>query len=619
MTRRDSETGRFVSEDAARPNRAERKLDALMQSFGRADGWANVFAGFGVRGRDPSLGDTILPPVEIGDIELEWLYRSDAMAARAVDVLPDDALRQGWDTKIAADDEGPGVSAGLEAATDRYFRRLKAKRRVRRGAIFGRLFGGGVVVIGIDDGAEDFSRPVDEEAIASVRWLLPLPKRKVVKKELETDTRSEFFGQPSIYSVQLHDSGPNAGEMVDIHASRLLVFSGGYAPELEGGWEGWSDSILRRLWVPLKEFAIAYASMARLVRTFNVTKYAMRGLAALVAKNKVSEIRRRLEIAEMSMSVLNAMLMDKDAEDVEVMQRPVAGLYELIDRFGVRLAGASGTPLTRLLGLSPGGFGTGEDEDRRWGDEVRAYQSDHLGPELERLTRYILLAKDGPTRGVQPNTWSTVFRPLRAPSEKETAEVQNIIAQARAALLREGVLLPGEVAEGMWGKGEFSTGLQLDREERDAFAQALAKGRKRGPTPSPPDSGGPPPQHDPDGGDDSTAPGEDSLDRALAATRHGAPREHPLMATMHRVLDSVRRDALTEDVATLVLSRVLGFPVEEAENLVAKIDRIEKRKQQWVVLSQAGRVLGTYGTEQEARERLRQIEAAKAAKLSSAA
>ena len=43
-------------------------------------------------------------------------------------------------------------------------------------------------------------------------------------------------------------------------------------------------------------------------------------------------------------------------------------------------------------------------------------------------------------------------------------------------------------------------------------------------------------------------------------------------------------------------------------------DKIEKRGSEWVVLSMSGREMGTYSSEGDARERLRQIEAAKAAK-----
>ena len=43
-------------------------------------------------------------------------------------------------------------------------------------------------------------------------------------------------------------------------------------------------------------------------------------------------------------------------------------------------------------------------------------------------------------------------------------------------------------------------------------------------------------------------------------------------------------------------------------------DKIEKRGEKFIVLSMAGDEMGTYSTEEEARERLRQIEAAKAAK-----
>ncbi len=49
-----------------------------------------------------------------------------------------------------------------------------------------------------------------------------------------------------------------------------------------------------------------------------------------------------------------------------------------------------------------------------------------------------------------------------------------------------------------------------------------------------------------------------------------------------------------------------------------RTDKIEKRGSEWVVLAMSGREMGTYPTEAEARERLRQVEAAKAAKADEA-
>jgi len=49
-----------------------------------------------------------------------------------------------------------------------------------------------------------------------------------------------------------------------------------------------------------------------------------------------------------------------------------------------------------------------------------------------------------------------------------------------------------------------------------------------------------------------------------------------------------------------------------------RTDKIEKRGSEWVVVAMSGREMGTYPTEAEARERLRQVEAAKAAKADDA-
>lgn len=479
------------------------------------DGFVNALKGIGTVGRDPAMSDYANVP-DLEDEQLESAYRGNAIAARIVDLLPAEALRQGWTVRVdqlggdAADqsktlgdklplpddedDDGerkaaflkrPGMSQQPKSDVDpaeanriadevrEYLRRLSGAPMVRRGFSLGRLFGGALAIAGFGSttNLEKLKSPIKDDAREELRWLIVHDRRVAIPGPLDADPSSANFGKPVSYTVTILDGTKS----IEVHASRVLRFSGRWVPSrfaAESGSRsnanlGWDDSVLLGCWNALKHFDMTHETTARVTRDFSRLVYRMKGLNQLIAANREDLIRRRFEVVELCQSILNALLLDADNESAEMMARPVTGLPELLDRFGVLLAASVGAPITLLLGLSPGGFGTGTDEDKRWTNVVMAYQDEEVRPVLERLCRWVFLDPNGPTKGVLPAKWSIVFPQVSAPTEKEKAEIRGLIADAWTKCVTAGVLLADEAAEGMFGGGQgFGLDVVLDREAR---------------------------------------------------------------------------------------------------------------------------------------------------------
>lgn len=520
----------------------------------RYDGWANFFSGLGVRGRDPRQHDVVGAPREFTRTELNWLYRSDAIAARAIDVLPDDATRQGF--RLGFDDGDPEDASKIGTGVNRYMRKLGAKKEVRRGLSLGRLHGGAVAVLGLADGLR-LDQPVAKERIQSIQWVRLLSRWYVVRGPNELDPKSPHFGTPSKYTVTQLGGSPQS---VDVHPDRVIVFPGSFNPEtlhtteMGGLGDGWDDSVITRMWQPLSRFEAGYASLARVSTDFSRATYTIEGLARLMASGKEEQVRRRIEIAELSMSLLNAVLLDPK-ESFQFNTRPLTGYSDLLDHLGVYLAAATGMPVTRLLGVSPGGFGTGTDEDRRWDDVTMAYQDEVLRPVLERLLEYVFLAKDGPTGGKVPPGWDLEFNPLSTPDPKQEAEIRKLISDAMVAQVNSGILLDEEAAQAMHGGARFGMDVVLDEEARSALQRSAEAGQAL--------EGGAPPE---------------DIDAELGRTRGGgnpddAPpvRADALEVNRRNVLNVLSRihdNALEPDVGARFLNRFHGIPLDEARSLV---------------------------------------------------
>jgi hypothetical protein len=64
----------------------------------------------------------------------------------------------------------------------------------------------------------------------------------------------------------------------------------------------------------------------------------------------------------------------------------------------------------------------------------------------ERIARLILLAKNGPTKGAEPEKWQIVYRPLRMPTATERGALRKTQAETDAIEIDKGIIPPEAVA-----------------------------------------------------------------------------------------------------------------------------------------------------------------------------
>jgi len=123
-------------------------------------------------------------------------------------------------------------------------------------------------------------------------------------------------------------------------------------------------------------------------------------------------------------------------------------------------------PLTRLMGVSPGGLNaTGESDTVNWNNTVNAHRSQKIAPKLERLGRIVARSE-----GIaEPKSLSVTFPSLWQTTPTQEADIRLKTAQAMALLVEKSIIMPSEAAVSMFGKGKFSTEITIDVKARDAM------------------------------------------------------------------------------------------------------------------------------------------------------
>lgn len=430
----------------------------------RLDGWLNLITGLGARGKDKRTAAEA-HWLRHDDLFFEHLYASDGMAARIVDLLPEEALRKEW------------CYSGVEKSkSDSYVTRLNdldAKTKFREAWKQARQYGGSAIVY-FSKGTVGMNEPMRENEEVVALQVLNRFELQADPNSIDMNPLSPTFRQPTLYRLTLIQGGGTDLNMLVIHVSRLELFHGAKLPRrlfVENGY--WHDSVLTRPFNAIRNYQTSNDSAAAILQDFNVGVFKMRNLAELVAAGKEDQIRERVELANYSKSVIRSLIID-ESETYEEKSRTVTGMPELLKAAGTNLVAQTDIPHTKLLGESPDGSNaTGNSTTTAWYDYVDSQRKEYLASKLLNLTKKL--------NPGTPKNLGVDFESLWQLDDNEEADVRLKVAQSDAVYLDRGVLDPAEVAVSRFGGDKYSMETELDLTVRPVAD------RKPAPDPAQPD------------------------------------------------------------------------------------------------------------------------------------
>jgi phage-related protein (TIGR01555 family) len=465
-----------------------RLREALSHFVRRVDSWQNPLTGFGTL-RDKTTYSEFLPLRALSDQQLSSLYHGDDMAARMVDVVPQEMLREGFVVETQDQD--------LNGVVREKFDALAVREKLLEALTWSRLYGGSAIVLGADDGRPAVT-PLAAEQARSLDFLYVLDRRYLFPLTFYEKLGDPKYGEPETYSIAA--AGPRAGVNLSIHESRLVVFRGARTGIRERAERsGWDHSILQRAYEILRQFNTGWKAVEVLLTDGHQAVLKMSGLADMIASGERSSLEARLEILDLYRSALRALVIDADAgEGFERQSVSFSDVPGVLDKYMLRLAAAVQIPVTILMGQSPAGMNaTGESDFRWFYDRIRSEQTNYLSPRIRRIVDVLLATRDlraKPKEGVIikfPSLWA------ETPSVEATR--RKTIAEADAAYINAGVVLPEEVALARLRPEGFESDLVLPEASIKAREAVLDDdlAKLEAGEPEPPDDGGTEPTDSP--------------------------------------------------------------------------------------------------------------------------
>ena len=359
-------------------------------------------------------------------VELNALYRTDWLAGKVVDIIPDDMTRE-W-RYFSGDIEPETIGALVEEEE-----RLGLAEAFNEAHKWARLYGTSFIVINVDDG-QPVDQPLNINRVkkGGLKHIKVVDRHRIDRADLQPieNPLDPNYGMPSYYRF--------VNTNVKIHHSRMIRFDAVKLPFDEFKRNNYmSDSVLDRLYEALINFNTIAAGSASMVYETNVDVMKIKGLMNYIQSPEgTALIQKRFTLASMLKSFNNMLLLDAD-EEYDKKQNSFASLPDLLYAHALFLAGGSDVPATRLLGSSASGLNaTGEGDMKNYYDVIRSKQSKDYKPKLDFFD--ILMAKN---LGIPDDAdLDYRFNSLFQMTPKEQADTDFIIAQRDGIYLDKGVV-----------------------------------------------------------------------------------------------------------------------------------------------------------------------------------
>lgn len=388
----------------------------------------NLASGLG--GRKDKTSGTLWLPNQQTKQQLETAYRSDWIARKLVDIPAYDATRE-WRTWQADEND---ITA-IEDVEKKFNMRKKLMMALTRG----RLYGGGALIIGVDQGKSD--EPLEVESLKKdcLKWVHPVSRYEIGAGEIDWNLESPYFGTPAYYTrtfnmVTATAGDPDAikkqaamnatvmsGGQLKIHASRVVRFVGMETPEWNQTDGGWGDSVLSLCADAILALGTVTQALASLVQDAKIDIVRIPELSERITnKGYEQRLQNRFGTANLMKSMFSILMLDKE-EEWQQVTRTFTGIPEIIQQFMMMVCGAGDIPATRFMGQSPQGMNaTGDSDQENYYDKVSTTQEVEIQPNITTLDDVICIS----ALGEKPDGIHYNWNPLWQMSDAQMADIE---------------------------------------------------------------------------------------------------------------------------------------------------------------------------------------------------
>lgn len=403
------------------------------------DGWANLMTRMGtLKDKKSFTGFTF--PGRLDQGLLSELYRGDGLAKKIIDIPIFYQLKEWF--KIEGDTENKFQDV---------YKKIKFRKYLKKHLTNDSLNGGSGLVMGLEDGGEIWE-PVNWNRLKKINFFATFNRWEISTNEAYNN---DEINNPNYGEYEFYDVYPPSGMSFMVHKDRIHILDGTDISNRERqANDGWGDSSLQAPYEYIKRLGNTYGSLESIIDDFINTILSIENLQQLLATGQEDLIQKRMEIIDMTKSLISTILLDTK-ETYEKKSSSVAGLSDLVGKLEIALAAVSWIPATILMGQSPVGMNaTGKSDEDAFYDRISFLQGDKLLDVIDRVNNIIIRCSEYDVPREEDPT--VEFCPLRQPTQKEIIDTRKVQAETDQAYINSGVLLENEVRMSRFGGETYS-------------------------------------------------------------------------------------------------------------------------------------------------------------------
>lgn len=230
------------------------------------------------------------------------------------------------------------------------------------------------------------------------------------------------------------------------HSTRCLTFIGRELPDMLKPAYNFSGISMSQLIEPyVQRWLQTVDNVAAIIRNYSKLGLKTNMQQALAGeRGAAADLVKRLQLYIQAASSRGILAIDKNAEEMFLLNTPLSGLHELQAQSQEHMSGPTHIPLVKMFGVTPAGLNaTSEGEIAVWYDWCDAFRKSFLGLHLDSIVKLLQLNRYGKIDDGITIKWPS----LSDPTEVERSTIRKTDADTAAAYITVGVVTNEEVRQ----------------------------------------------------------------------------------------------------------------------------------------------------------------------------
>lgn len=230
---------------------------------------------------------------------------------------------------------------------------------------------------------------------------------------------------------------------VPIHESRLFYISENELPALlKPAYNFFGISLSQQVLDAVAHFTSCRESANRLLEKYALTVFKT-DMSQVLSGGFDTELQKRIDYFVQNRSNDGCATIDKEKEDLVVMTTSLSGVTDIVRQAMEYVAAMFNEPVTKMWGLSPAGFNTGDSDLKQHYENIARWQRKMLTKPMKKITDVLQLNAFG---RIDPSV-KFKWEPLSEEDENLINQNNKLKAERDAMLVDMGVVSPEEVRQ----------------------------------------------------------------------------------------------------------------------------------------------------------------------------